>query len=344
MVANKRKQWMIYGATGYSGSRTAERAVALGYQPVLAGRSEPEVKKLAERLGLTWESCDLKDTTKLTQVLSKFSAVLNAAGPFIDTYKPMIEACIKTGTHYLDISGEVGVYEGLASYQSQAIQAGIMIMPAVGFDMVPGDCLALMLKDKLPDARELNIAYSFDGTLSRGSTRTALVTFSPDTQVRRGGKITRLAAPIVRNFDFGSKSSAGTVDCYSATFGDISIGARTTAIPDITSYMHVTAAFQKLATLTSAEAVNLLPDGPSDEELKTHSAFIVGEARNKSGKTVRARLTTPQVYAITFPLAAEIAQQVHGGKLRPGFQTPAAIFGKDFILNFERCSLEWLES
>ena len=339
-----RNQWLIYGATGYTGRRTAERAVAMGMKPVLAARRAAEVQALAEHLGLTWEVFDLSDANAVAKSLSKYSTVLHCAGPFIDTWQTMIEACIAAGTHYLDITGEVDVYEGLAAHEAAAQKAGMMIMPAVGFDMVPGDCLALALKERMPDADTLEIGYSFDGTITRGSIRSALKAFTPDAQARRGNQMVRLNAPQVRRFDFGPDSAGGEVDCYSNTFGDVSIGWRTTRIPNVTAYLHITQAFQKLASLASEADIQKLPEGPSDEELRTYSAFIVGEVRNAAGKICRARMTTPQVYAVTFPLAATIAQRVHEGAAKPGFQTPAAMFGKDFILDFDGCSIEWLPS
>ena len=160
--------------------------------------------------------------------------------------------------------------------------------------------------------------------------------------MRRDGRLVRLPAPQARQFDFGPKSSAGVVDCYTNTFGDISIGWRSTRIPNVTAYLHITAAFQKLASLSGEADILKLPEGSSQDELRTRQAFIVGEVRNAVGKAVRARMTTPQVYAVTFPLAATIAQRVHEGAVRSGFQTTACMFGKDFVLGFSGCSIEWL--
>lgn len=339
---NSKSQWLIYGATGYTGRHIAQTAVAMGLRPVLAARRAAEVRALAESLGLEWIAFDLSDVDAVARRLTSYSTVLHCAGPFIHTYRPMIEACIAAGTHYLDITGEVDVYEGLAQYESQALRSGITIMPAVGFDMVPGDCLALHLKERLPDAAALDIGYSFDCTITRGSIRSALAAFSPDAQARRDNRLVRLASPAVRKFDFGPESTEGEVECHANTFGDVSIGWRTTRIPNVTAYLHITKAFQQLATLTGEADILKLPEGAAEEELNTHRAFIVGEARNVAGTVCRARMTTPQVYAITFPLAATIAQRVHEGETQPGFQTPAGTFGKDFILGFEHCRLEWL--
>ena len=67
--------------------------------------------------------------------------VVHAAGPFIKTFRPMVEACIKHGKHYCDIDGEIAVIEGIAEYDAQARAAGVMLLPAAGFDVVPSDVL-----------------------------------------------------------------------------------------------------------------------------------------------------------------------------------------------------------
>jgi short subunit dehydrogenase-like uncharacterized protein len=337
-----RETWLLYGATGYTGRRIARNAVEKGAKPVLAGRRESELRPLAEELGLDWEVFHLDDAALVQTKLARHAFVLNAAGPFAHTYRPIVEGCLAAGAHYLDISGEVDAYEGLAGYHDAALRAGIMVMPAIGFDMVPGDCLALALRNRLPDARVLDIGYSFDGTVSRGSARSALLAFSPETTVRRGGVLETLAAPTVRSFDFGPQSDDGRTDCHSMTFGDVSIGWRTTGIPDITAYIHLTKAFQDLAALPGPAALDQMPDGPTDEELTSLSAFIVGEATNERGQVVRARLRTPQVYALTFELATDIAQRVHDGLAPPGFQTPARALGGTYISNFGGCELQWL--
>ena len=337
-----RETWLLYGATGYTGRRIARNAVEKGAKPVLAGRRESELRPLAEELGLDWEVFDLHDAALVQTKLARHAFVVNAAGPFAHTYGPIVEGCLAVGAHYLDISGEVDAYEGLAGYHDAALRAGVMVMPAIGFDMVPGDCLALTLSNRLPDATVLNIGYSFDGTVSRGSARSALVAFSPETTVRRDGVLEKLPAPAVRPFDFGPLSTQGRVDCYSTTFGDVSIGWRTTGIPNVTAYIQLTKAFQDLAALESPAAIDHMPDGPTDEELESLSAFIVGEATNERGQVVRARLRTPQVYAITFELATDIAGRVQDGMAVPGFQTPARVLGETYITNFDGCELEWL--
>ncbi len=335
-----RKQWLLYGATGYSGSHIAEKAVAKGFRPVIAGRREAETRAVAERLGLEWRVVDLGDQAALNALVREFSTVMHAAGPFINTYEPMIKACLAGGTHYLDITGEIPVFEGLAAFDTEARKAGIMMMPGCGFDMVPGDCLALYLKRQMPDTTRFDIAVSFEGTLTHGTILSTLANTNPLPHVRRNHKLTHLPQPIGREVDFGPGRCGGLATAYSATFGDASTAWRTTGIPDITAWLRPAPEFAALANIKSAADVASLPAGPSKEELDTIPTIFVAQVGNDAGESRAVRLVTPQIYAITFDAAATIAQFVHEGTFRAGFQTPAGVFGEDFILEFDGCRRE----
>ncbi|MGQ0700993.1 MAG: saccharopine dehydrogenase family protein [Panacagrimonas sp.] len=333
--------WLLYGATGYTGAHIAERAVMQGMRPVLAGRSAAALRPLAERLGLEWRVVELDDEVALRKLVGGFAAVLHCAGPFLHTAQPMARACIAAGTHYLDITGEVNVYESLAAMHDAARAADVMLMPGVGFDMVPGDCLALMLKRQMPDAVSLDMGISFDGTLTRGTIRSALASFSPSARVRRAHALSTLSEPLAREFDFGV--NGGKALAYAMEFGDISIAWRSTGIADITCYLRPSREFAALAGISSDEDIQALPAGPDADELRTLGAALVAEVRNRDGERRAARLLTPQIYAITFDLAARIAHRVAQGQIRSGFQTPAAVFGEDFILEFPGCVLQALD-
>ena len=105
-------KFLLYGANGYTGSLIAEHAGEFGLTPILAGRSEDKIRPLAERLGYEYRIFDLSETEKLEQALREVSVVLHAAGPFKFTASSMIKACLRTGTHYLDITGEIPVFSG----------------------------------------------------------------------------------------------------------------------------------------------------------------------------------------------------------------------------------------
>ena len=86
------KQFLLYGANGYTGSLTAHRAAQLGLRPILAGRNEQAIKALATELDLPYRIFDLADLQATRTALKDVDAVLHMAGPFSATSVPMVEA------------------------------------------------------------------------------------------------------------------------------------------------------------------------------------------------------------------------------------------------------------
>ncbi len=146
------KNFLLYGSYGYSGGLIAEQAAAQGLAPILAGRDAQRLKAQAQRLGLPYRCFPLSDAGALDAALGEVEAVLHCAGPFVHTFRQMAEACLRTQRHYVDISGEIPGFEALAGLDAQAREAGVMLLPGAGFDVVPSDCLALHMKNRLPTA------------------------------------------------------------------------------------------------------------------------------------------------------------------------------------------------
>ena len=179
------KQFLIYGATGYTGKLTARTAKDKGLKPILAGRNEAKLKAVAEPLGFQYRAFDLSERAKLDAALGEVDVVLHIAGPFSATSKPMADACLRTGTHYLDITGEIDVFEALAARDAEAKAAGVMLLPGVGFDVVPSDCLAAHLKRRLPDAVDLKIYIGGLNALSHGTAKSMVEVVAKGVRVRR---------------------------------------------------------------------------------------------------------------------------------------------------------------
>jgi short subunit dehydrogenase-like uncharacterized protein len=163
------KNFMIYGANGYTGELIAREASKRGMKPILAGRSQNKVEPLAKELNLIFRTFSLADKKSLEYTLKEVDFVLHCAGPFSLTSQPMVEACLRLGKHYLDITGEIAVFEAMAKRDAAAKKAGIMVLPGVGFDVVPSDCLALHLKNRLPSATALTLAFYGLGKISHGT-------------------------------------------------------------------------------------------------------------------------------------------------------------------------------
>ncbi len=308
---------LIYGATGYTGKLVARAAKERGLEPILAARNAAKLRAVAEPLRLGWRAFDLTDPARLDAALQGAVVVLCIAGPFSVTSQPMADACIRRGVHYLDITGEIGVFEALAGRDQEARRADVMLLPGVGFDVVPSDCLASMLKRRLPDAVELEIHLQAGTGISRGTARTVIQELAAGPRVRRGGRLVTLDRPGVGSCDFGR----GPRPTVQIPWGDVSTAYHSTGIPNIAVYAEDVSPFQ-VATRLAGPARALLGSGlmqgllrsvidkraagPSEAARRAGRCVMVGLARTRNGERVRLRLRTPEPYTLTAMTALDI--------------------------------------
>lgn len=337
--------FLLYGANGYTGRLIAKYAAEYGLQPLLAGRNEDAIKALAGQLGLPYAIFDLSNTTQLKTALGQVKVVVHAAGPFADTALQMIDACLQTGTHYLDINGDISVFEKIKSLDAIAKEKNIMLLPGVGFDVVPTDCMALRLKNKFPDATYLKLAFaSIGGGVSHGTAMTIVSKLGESGAARENGRIVK--KPLGEKgmwVDFGTRK----IFVMSIPWGDVSTAYFTTGIPNIETYTAVKPAayrFLKLQSLFNwllrTEAIkNIIrrqikrrPAGPDDEMRSKAKSLVWGEARNDSGKTVSDHFSCADGYTLTALSSLIIAKKVLGGNFKPGYQTPAACYGENLVM------------
>jgi short subunit dehydrogenase-like uncharacterized protein len=337
--------FLLYGANGYTGELIARYAHQYNLQPILAGRRKDLIEPMANKLGLAYSIFNLDDTNALHEALKKVTVVIHAAGPFHHTAEQMIEACLQTGTHYLDINGDISVFEMIKGYDETAKKAGIMLLSGAGFDVVPTDCLALLLKKLLPDAVSLRLAFAATGGgLSHGTATTTVNKLGEGGAARKNGKIVR--RPLGEKgmwVDFGKKK----LFVISIPWGDVSTAWFTTGIPDIESYtgmppkVYYLLKFQflfnwllrtNLVRDYLKKKIKNRPAGPSDEQRTKAASLVWGQATNAEGKTATARLTGPDGYTLTTYSALLIAQKALNGNFSPGYQTPASAYGEDLVM------------
>lgn len=337
---------MIYGANGYTGNLIAREAARRGLKPVLAGRGEA-VAGLARELGLESRIFSLNgDSSQVARHLQGIGAVLHCAGPFSATSRPMLDACIVAHAHYLDITGEIQVFEDIFARAEEIKRAGIAALPGAGFDVVPTDCLAAMLKRRLPDATRLTLGFRSEGKFSPGTAKTAVEGLALGGRVRKGGRIVSVSvAHRSREIDF--KGRGRLTHTFLAPWGDVSTAFHSTGIGDIEFYiatprrarvpMKIAAALMKSARLRSLtqRLIASAIAGP-DEAVRTSArCWVWGEAGNAAGKTEVLRMELPEGYHFTVFSALECVLRVSRGALSPGAWTPSGAFGPDFALSIE---------
>lgn len=338
---------LIYGASGYSGQLIAEHAAAKGARPIMAGRDPAKIQPLAERLRCAHRIVGLDDARKLDEALQGVDVVLNCAGPFSRTAAPMVDACLRTKTHYLDITGEIEVLEALAARDDAAKTAGVMLLPGVGFDVVPTDCLAVHLARRLEDATELTLAFAGAAKLSHGTMVTMIENVGAGA-VRRNGEIVRVP-PAWKTMDVDFDGLLRT--CVTIPWGDVSTAFHSTGIPNIEVFLAAPASARRFlkasrfvgALLRTGPMQRFLlgrvPEGGPDETTRASGETrIWGRVTSAGGKTVEAHLRTPEAYQTTVLTAFIIAQRAARGDAPIGFQTPAKAYGPDLILEVDGTS------
>lgn len=342
--------WLLYGAYGYTGRLVIDEALQRGHKPVLAGRNKEKLAPLAKRFGLGWLALDLEDEAGLATAVAPFDLVFHAAGPFSLTSDPMLRACLDRETHYVDITGEISVFENTFRYDEPARQKGLTFISGGGFDVVPSDCLARYVADRLPNATELELAIAALGHASAGTTNTALELLpklKKGSLVRRNGRYQPY--PIGQGAKEVTFSNGRTRTLHPLPWGDLATAYRSTGIPNITTYMRLPVSsslarlFWLYRTLLTIKPLRRLAQaivkrritGPDEARRQTGRSYLYARAANERGTAVEAWLETMEGYRLTAVTGVHIVEKILNGQAPAGTPTPTQAFGADFILELE---------
>jgi short subunit dehydrogenase-like uncharacterized protein len=307
------QSWMIYGATGYTGTRIAQRALERGHSPVLAGRNSSDVTALADRLDLRRRVFPVDDAATLKSELAGVDLVLNAGGPFLHTAAPLAQACIDAGVHYLDISNELQVFLTLYATDDQARDAGVSIIPGVGFGVFATNFLASQVSALVGGAELLEVASRvFSAQPGPGAAATMQANAPYGGWIRREGQLVpqELFTGIV-TIDFPD----GPCEAMPVPTGDLEAGFRATRATNVVAY-----------------AVGLPSSEKATRDIMQRS-FGWARATGVGGSTATALLETGDSYDFT-PTASILAVEATLDGIGSGALSPAEAFGADFMSNF----------
>lgn len=332
--------WMIYGANGYTGRLVAEEAVRRGMTPVLAGRNGEAVEALGETLGLETRVFSLDGD--VAAQLKGMKLVLHCAGPFIETSAPMVNACLDTGVHYLDITGEIDVFRSVHALDDAARRADVLLCPGVGFDVVPTDCLAASLVHALPAATSLVLAFEAGGGPSRGTARTAISKLGQGGCVRKNGELRTVPmAWKTRDIPFAH----ATRRAVTIPWGDVYTAWVSTGVPDVEVYLSLPPAaiskMKRLATFAPVlrwqwvrrrllQRIESRGPGPDGETRSNSNSEVWGRAESADGRRVEGTLSGPNGYDLTVSASLGVAAHVLEADVAGGFFTPSLLMGPGF--------------
>lgn len=343
------KKILVYGANGYTGQLICEEAARKHLEPVLAGRRAETIAPIAGKYGWEYRIFSLDTPELIADNLSDISVVLHAAGPFVFTAKNMMEACLQTGTHYLDITGEMEVFAMAAGMHKQAIEKNVMLMPGTGFDVVPTDCMAMMLREKMPEAISLDLAFiTLGGQISHGTAMSMSEKLGQGGAARINGKIKKEA--------LGRHAKKIAIDgknffVMSIPWGDVFTAWYTTGIGNIRTYTGSKTSIYRMLKLQFLfnpvirtnwfkkwlqKKINARPAGPSPDKRAKAKSYIWGEVTNAAGEKEFAWFTCPEGYTLTAQTSVDIAERVLEGNWKAGFQTPAGCYGSGLMDKFKK--------
>ena len=334
---------MIYGANGYTGALIAAEAKRMGLSPILAGRSKDKIASLGEKLQLETRAFSLMEAESVAAALEGVAAVLHCAGPFSATSAPMLSGCLDSGAHYADITGEISVFENAHDHHARAREAGIVVCPGVGFDVVPTDCVAATLRATLPDATHLALGFDSKGMFSPGTAKTSVEGLASGGRIRDCGKIVRVPLSYkTRQVDFGD----GEKLAMTIPWGDVSTAFYTTSIPNIEVYIPASPRLVKrlkkmnwirpilglgFVQRQMKRKIESTVRGPDESQREATPTFVWGEARNRAGEVRCARVKTANGYSVTVDASIAAIRKLLEHTGDGGFVTPSRLMGREFI-------------
>ena len=338
---------LIYGAYGYSGKLITEECLRNNIKPVIAGRNEEALKTLADKHQLKYKVLSTENTAAIDEALSTVNVLINCAGPFKDTAEPLVEACLRTHTHYLDITGEMRVFEFIHLRDEAAKHAGIMLLPGCGFDVVPTDCLAALLKQELPDAKKLMLAFKSGGKPSKGTTKTSLRNVAKQSYIRKGGQLKQVPFGDLTTKLHWKKKEFHAV---AIPWGDVVTAYYSTGIPDIEVYM--TMHPQNIRLIRWSKYFKWLlkqewfqnivlkflfrkEKGHDEQERKEKKNLVWGQVWNVKGETISKKMECPSGYETTHLATVAILKKVLNGHIKKGYQTPSSAYGPELLEEIE---------
>jgi short subunit dehydrogenase-like uncharacterized protein len=184
---SRRFDVVVLGATGYTGKLVVEylskSSSGRFIKWAVAGRSEAKVKEFLATIGSSETPvvvADCTDGASLDKLCAATTVVIACAGPFALIGMPVVDACMRNKTHYVDITGEFQfVRQVIEKYHDQAVDQGTFIVPCCGFDSVPSDIGNFVAhKTAGQQLQEVRGFYKVKGSASGGTLASICTIFS----------------------------------------------------------------------------------------------------------------------------------------------------------------------
>jgi saccharopine dehydrogenase-like NADP-dependent oxidoreductase len=323
---------VVYGATGHTGRFVVAALGERGLAPVLSGRDPARLGALAaQHPGAVVRPAAVDDPDALDRAVAGAAAVVNCAGPFALTARPLVEAALRAGVPYVDVAAEIEVGAALlASYDAAARAAGTVVLPAMAFFGGLGDLLVTALLEDRTAADEVHVAYALSSWHPTAGTRAT----GRVSRERRAGRRVRFTGGALEHRDdaapqeewvFPAPLGRQAVVAEFATADLVTVPSHL-AVPEVRTYLTL-GAVRDLADPGTPPPVAADGSGRSDQ------TFVVDVRVRAGGVEHRAVARGRDVYAVTAPLVAEAVERILAGRTRTtGAVSAGALFDAPDLL------------
>lgn len=304
---NAHRSVLVFGATGHTGRFIVDELLRRGLEPVLAGRSAERLAAVAPERALDRRVVDLGDPDLLRQALVGVGAVINCAGPFLDTALPLARAAVESGAHYLDVTAEQPAVQALyRDLDSPARAAGVGVVPAMAFYGGLADLLVTSALDGAPGADEVEVAIGLDRWWPTNGTR---VTGDRNTATRlviRDGELSPLASP-APTATWAYTGPIGEQPVVELPFSEVITINRHLDVRELRSYLNTAS----LADLRNAATP---PPSATDDQGRSAQQFVVDVNVRRGSDTTRISAAGQDIYAVSAPIIVEGAVRLLDGR------------------------------
>jgi len=333
--AKRNNTVLVFGAYGHTGRFIVDALLRRGLVPVLAGRDPRALASLgAKHPGLEVRVATVDDDAEAAEVVRGVGVVINAAGPFLATARPLAAAAAQAGAHYLDVSAEQGSVRDLyAAFGPGGATIDTAVIPAMSFYGGLADLLATAAADDWLRVDSVEIGIGLDRWWPTRGTR---ITGARNTATRLRVEDARLVPvpPVAQRRIWTFPDPIGTQTVLEQPFSEM-----------ITMSKHLHAArmrnFLSEIALTDIHDASTEPPRAVDAHGRSAQRFVVEAIVARGDQVRRSRASGQDIYHVTAPLVAEAAERLIDGRFSgAGALAPAEAFeADDFLVALGR---EWL--
>jgi short subunit dehydrogenase-like uncharacterized protein len=311
----------VFGASGHTGRFVLAELLRRGFTPIAIGRDEARLPGSGfQGRAVEARIATVDDVASLDQALAGAAAVINCAGPFLDTAESLAAAAVRARIHYLDVTAEQS--SALATFERfavPALEAGIIVVPAMGFYGGLGDLLATAAMDDWTSADEIRIGIALDSWRPTRGTRITGQRNTARRLVIADGKLEPLANP-APEASWTFPEPFGVQDVTELPFSETIVISRHLRVSNLHTFLNLT-------PLRDLRDSTTPPPAPADEMGRSAQTFLVDVIARNGTSARRAIARGRDIYAVTAPLVVEAARRVLDGKVEGrGVLAPGKMF------------------